>query len=56
MLIRVEMRLYVAGVIADAGGRIGRTAPILAWSRGKTVGERAAWVVKKGGQVRVVRS
>lgn len=54
MLIRVELPRFVAGVIANADGRIERTAPILAWSRGKTAGELTAWVMRQGGRITVI--
>ncbi len=55
MLIRVETARFVAGVIANEGGVIEVTAPILAWARGKKTDILVAWVMKQpGGKITVI--
>lgn len=54
MLIQVTLPHLSAGVTVE-NGRIIEAAPILAWSLGKSPQELAAWTVRKGGTIAVVK-
>lgn len=53
ILLQVDLPPLCAGVVAK-GDRIVRTAPTLAWSRGQSPQALAAWVLARGGTIRVV--
>lgn len=50
LLMRVVARHFVAGLLIE-GGRVVQAAPILMWTRGKTLEYVSAYCARKGWRI-----
>jgi hypothetical protein len=53
MLIRLEGRTFVVGLVVGKTGRVERTPDIVKYLRGKRACEAVAYAVKRGWRVRL---